>query len=187
MRSLILYAALVLLVAGVAAALTPVTPVLDGVIGSDWGVDSFFDIDYIEACPYQLYMTWDADALWVGLHSDTCRYFLGDGNPNISFFVAIDVDQLPGSGAPQDGYGNVNFSGRYMPEYVYYFAGGGGWYEWGHWNGASWDWNGWRNDNTYYAYDGGDVFDDELGIVWADVGFPAGIAVMAGCACGVPA
>jgi hypothetical protein len=126
-----------------------------------------------------LYMTWDSEFFWVGLKSLSGRYYLQDGNPNISFFVAIDVDQTFGSGAPTDGYGNVSFYGCYMPEYIYYFAGGAGWYEWGYWDGVGWDWRGWRNDNTYYAWDGGGVYDDELGILWSDLGNPEGIAVMA--------
>ncbi len=143
--------------------------------------DEVFETNTISGCQYTLGMTWDMDFLWVGLSSDSCRRFLGDfggdefNPPDLSFFVAIDVDQIFGSGAPQDGYGNVNFYGCYMPEYVFYFAGGGGWYEWGHWNGASWDWNGWRNDNTYYAWFGGNVWDDELGILWSDLGHPQGI------------
>jgi hypothetical protein len=179
MKWLTLFAVLLGLISGSAFAMTPVTPTLDGEIGPDWGPDSFFDVVLIENCPYQLYMTWDPSFLWVGLNSDTCRYFLADSNPNISFFVAIDVDQAFGSGAPMDGYGNVNFYGCFMPEYIYYFAGGAGWYEWGHWNGTGWDWLGWRSDNTYYAWDGGGVYDDELGILWSDIGNPAGIAVMA--------
>jgi hypothetical protein len=184
LKSLVLFLALVVLGSGAALALTPVTPVLDGDIGPDWGPDSFFDIVFIPDTagvdiPYQLHLTWDSEFFWVGLNSEAGRYYLQDGNPNISFFVAIDVDQTFGSGAPTDGYGNVNFYGCHMPEYVFYFAGGAGWYEWGYWDGAAWDWRGWRNDNTFYAWDGGDVYDDELGILWSDIGNPQGIAVMA--------
>ncbi|GAH14899.1 unnamed protein product, partial [marine sediment metagenome] len=152
----------------------------DGVITSDeWGPDSFFDVVIIDSCLYGLNITWDADFLWIGLNSDTCRYFLGDDPDNISLFVAIDTDQTFGSGAPTDGYGNVNFYGCRMPEYIFYFAGGAGWYEWNYWTGTEFEWRGWRNDNTFYAWDGGGVYDDELGILWSDLGFPTGVGVMA--------
>jgi hypothetical protein len=180
MKLAIVASALLIAWAGAALGITFNTPVLDGTIYPDeWGPESFFDIVFIPDCDYGLVMTWDPDMFWVGLDSYECRRFLGDVETDLSFFVAIDVDQTFGSGAPSDGYGNVNFYGCYMPEYIYYFAGGAGWYEWGYWTGTEWEWRGWRNDNTYYAWAGGDVWDDELGIAWADLGFPQGIAVTA--------
>ncbi|MFH1312914.1 MAG: hypothetical protein ABIJ00_06765 [Candidatus Eisenbacteria bacterium] len=172
--------ALFLLWSGAALGTTFYTPTLDGY--NDFPAESFFDVVFIDGCPYGLAITWDADFLWLSVDSDTCRRFLGDGAgppADLSFFVAIDVDQTFGSGAPADGYGNVNFYGCYMPEYIFYFAGGGGWYEWGYWTGTEWDWRGWRNDNTYYAWPGGDVWDDEFGVLWSDLGLPQGVAVMA--------
>jgi hypothetical protein len=178
MKLVIAVVVLVMVWSGAAlAAFT--TPVFDGVIDIDWGPDSFFDVVYIPDCDYGLYMTWDGEMFYVGIDSDICRRYLGDNAEDISFFVAIDVDQTFGSGAPTDGYGNVNFYGCYMPEYIYYFAGGAGWYEWNYWDGVAFDWRGWRNDNTYYGWAGGGFDDDELGILWSDIGFPTGIAVMA--------
>ncbi len=171
---------LVLLWSGVAMGETWTTPVLDGVIGSDWDGDSGFELVVTPMCSVQIHFTWDSYFLWFGIDSDSCRRYLGDGPEDVSFFVAIDVDQTFGSGALGDGYGNVQFSGCYMPEYVFYYAGGGGWYEWGEWDAGSqsWIWRGWRNDNTFYAWDGGGVYDDEIGILWSDIGDPSGIAVM---------
>ena len=179
--------ALFLLWSGAAVATTFNTPVLDGVIQAsetDWDANEEVETNTLsgfplDPCEYTLWVTWDETFFFVGLDSDTCRRFLADNLPNLSFFVAIDVDQVFGSGAHLDGYGNVNFHGCYMPEYIYYFAGGGGWYEWSYWNGAEWEWRGWRSDNTYYAWAGGGMYDDELAILWSDIGNPAGIAVMA--------
>jgi hypothetical protein len=166
--------------ASLLCAETFTTPVLDGAIGGDWDIDSFFDVVYIDECAYTLHITWDADFLWIGLDSDSCRRFLGDSETDMSFFVAIDTDQTYGSGAYRDEYGNVNFYGCLMPEFIFFYAGGAGWYEWGRWDEPStWTWLGWRNDNTYYAWDGGGVYDDEMGILWSDIGNPTGISVMA--------
>jgi len=54
-----------------------------------------------------------------------------------------------------------------------------GWYEWSHWELPDLNWLGWRDDNTYYAWAGGGVYDDELGIQWSDLGSPEGIALTA--------
>jgi hypothetical protein len=173
--------ALCLVWSGMAWGITFNTPVLDGtILPETWDVESFFDVCVIDSCPYGLVMTWDVDMFYAGLDRDPeCpnNRFLGDDPANLSFFVAIDVDQTFGSGAPQDGYGNVNFFGCYMPEYIYYYAGGVGWYEWGYWTGTEWEWRGWRSDNTFYGWV--EAVDDEVGMLWSDLGFPVGIAVMA--------
>jgi hypothetical protein len=171
---------LLLLWSGVAVGETWTTPVLDGVIGADWDVDSGFELVVTPMCSVQVCLTWDYDFLWFGINSDSCRRYLGDGPEDVSFFVAIDVDQTFGSGAPGDGYGNAQFAGCYMPEYIFYYAGGAGWYEWSEWDPAmaTWLWHGWRNDNTFYAWDGGGVYDDEIGILWSDIGNPTGVAVI---------
>lgn len=179
MRSAIGFVSTVLLLCAAVSASTFTTPALDGVIGEDWGPESAFTSFDLDGCLYTLHMTWDAEHLWVGLESDTCRRFLGDGESDISFFVAIDVDQTSGSGGFDDGYGNAMFYGCFRPEYIYYFAGGAGWYEWGRWDAGILTFLGWRSDNTYYAWSGGGVYDDELGILWSDIGNPAGITVMA--------
>jgi hypothetical protein len=169
---------LALVWSSVALGETFFTPTLNG-RKDEYPADSFWGCFMLEGCCYELATTWDADFLWVALCSDSCRRYLGDGGTDLSFFVAIDVDQTFGSGAPQDGYGNANFHGCYMPEYIFYYAGGAGWYEWGYWTGTEWEWRGWRNDNTFYAWDGGGVYCDEMGILWSDLGYPAGVAVTA--------
>jgi hypothetical protein len=179
MRLAIAWGVSVLLVSGAASGVTYNTPVLDGVIGADWPPESVFETLYLDDCPYTLHITWDADFLWIGLESDTCRRFLGDGETDISFFVAIDVDRASWPSFLGDCYGNVQFHGCFLPDYIYYFAGGAGWYEWGHWDPPDFYWLGWRDDNTYYAWDGGGLYDDELGILWSDIGYPAGITVAA--------
>ncbi len=177
-KVIVLTVAVVLGWAGGLLATTFTTPVLDGSIGDDWDPDEQFETALINDYPYTLWLTWDEGLLWIGIDCpDGARRFLGDGEENISFFVAIDTDQTFGSGGNADGYGNVYFSGCYMPEFIYYFAGGMGWYEWSSWNGTGWDWMGWRNDNTYYGWD--EAPDDELGILWSDIGNPTGIVVIA--------
>ena len=94
-------------------------------------------------------------------------------------FVAIDVDQTLGSGATSDGYGKVTFSGGYLPEYCFYFAGGGGWAEWSSWDGSAWVWNGWTDDWGYYGWNNAGNYDDELMITWNRLGNPTGIVFKA--------
>jgi hypothetical protein len=160
------------------------TPAFDGdlQLGTDWFVDELMDVEMYEGIPYPLYITWDMDNLYIGIDRDPLNLgrFLGDNVADISFFVAIDVNQMPGSGATSDGYGNVTFNtGNYQPEYFFAFAGGSGWAEWAIWNGNSWNWQGWSNDWGYYGWNNPGNYDDELQISWARLGFPVGIAVKA--------
>lgn len=119
---------------------------------------------------YTLLATWDASNLYIGVDRDSSDRYLGDtGGDNDSFFLAIDVDGVAGSGAGQDGYGRMDFAGTMLPDMIYYYAGGGGWYESGTWNGGGWDWNGWTNANSYYGWQE-DNPNDELCIPLADIG-----------------
>ncbi len=168
------------------SATTFTSPTLDGIIDTitpvSWGHYEDFETETFDGADYTLWITWDADNLYVGIDRDTNpnNRYLGDGYPNdISLFVAIDTDQTPGSGATSDGYGRVTFSGGYLPEHCFYFAGGAGWAEWSSWNpGGWWDWNGWTDDWGYYGWSGGNI-DDELQITWARLGDPTGIVFKA--------
>lgn len=142
---------------------------------SDWQVDEVMETDGT----YTLYLTWDATNLYLGLTGAT----LGD-DPTLdkSFFACFDTNLLPGSGATADGYGNVSFNtSTFAPEYCYYWAGGGGWYEWSSWDGTAWVWNGWRNDGTYYNWSGNPapIPGSELTVLRSDIGNPAQVAVAA--------
>lgn len=171
-----------ILFAGLAWGTTYTTPVFDGIIGTDWDPDEVFVTQSFDNADYTLWITWDYDVgLYVGIDRDSSNAnnrFLGDNAEDISAFVAIDTDQIPGSGTTIDVYSTVSFSGGHLPEYIYSFAGGAGWYEWAWWdqfNGV-FDYRGWRNDGTYYGWNGGPS-DDELTILWSDIGNPEGIAV----------
>ena len=172
-----------ILSSGLAGARTFNTPVIDGIIGSDWDSDceDFATITFNDA-DYTLWITWDTTGLYIGLDRDDNpnNKFLGDdGGNDISLFVAIDTDQNPGSGAPYDVYSTVSFDGGHLPEYIYSFAGGAGWYEWAWWDDINevFQYNGWRDDGTYYGWSGDVYIDDELTILWSDIGNPLGIGV----------
>ena len=166
-------------------ATTYTSPTLEGIIDTitpvSWGHYEDFETETFSAADYTLWITWDADNLYVGIDRDTDidNRYLGDSYPDdLSLFVAIDTDQTPGSGATSDGYNRVTFSGGYLPEYCFYFAGGGGWAEWSTWTGTAWNWNGWTDDWGYYGWSGGNI-DDELQITWARLGDPTGIVFKA--------
>ncbi len=143
---------------------------------SDWEGDEILETDSDRT----VYLTWDSANLYLGLELPTGEY-LGDDASNKSFFVAIDTDMTNASGAAADGYGNVTFTSPYLPEVIYYYAGGVGWYEWSSWNGSGWDWQGWSDAGTYYDWDGnpGLLPGTELTIPLANLGNPDEIAVIA--------
>ncbi|MCK4271587.1 T9SS type A sorting domain-containing protein [bacterium] len=187
MKKLFLLLSVVALVlfAGMSWATTYTTPIIDGIItiSPDWDADEQFVTQSFDNADYTLWITWDeATGLYVGIdrNEDPDNKFLGDGGDDISLFVAIDTDQIPGSGAPYDVYSTVSFGGSHLPEYIYSFAGGGGWYEWAWWdqlNGV-FDYRGWRDDGTYYGWPGDVYLDDEVTILWSDIGHPTGIGVI---------
>jgi hypothetical protein len=164
---------------GSAAALTPT---FDGVLG-EWTGPDVLDLG-AQAAPggggYNMYVTWDVSNLYVGLARDSSDRYLGDtANDNDSFFVAVDVDGVGGSGAGQGGYGRMDFGGSMLPDVIYYFAGGAGWYEWSVWNaGGWWDWQGWNNAGTYYGWQDPNP-DDELSIPLANIGGSEAVTVWA--------
>ena len=167
-------------------ATTFTSPTLEGVIDTitpvSWGHYEDFETEIFDAADYSLWITWDEDNLYAGIDrvdGDTDNRFLGDNEGNLSFFVAIDTDQIPGSGATSDGYGRVTFSGSYLPEHCFYFTGGGGWAEWSTWDGSAWTWNGWTDDWGYYGWNNTGNYDDELQISWARLGNPTGIVFKA--------
>ena len=170
---------------GAASCSTYTTPILDSDYGvGEWGAEAAFGQVTISNADYELHMTWDEDFYYVCLDrlaQDDDNRLLCDEDSCLSLFVAIDTNQVYGSGATSDAYGNVNFGGDYMPEYVFYFAGMMGWHGYTSWNGSAWDWHDWRPEGAYYGWfgDGGSHLDDEMRIPWGDIGSPAGMAVMA--------
>jgi uncharacterized repeat protein (TIGR01451 family) len=173
---LALVAALVILVltASLASATAYHTIVVDGDL-SDWDADEFMETDG----GYDLYVTWDADNIYLGL---TGAYLGDDPVQDRSFFVCFDTDLTPLSGAAADGYGSVNFdTNLFAPEACYYFAGGAGWYEWSTWNGTSWDWMGWRDDGTFYHWPANPapLPGSEFTIIRAEIGNPSAVGMVA--------
>jgi uncharacterized repeat protein (TIGR01451 family) len=155
-----------------ATAYHPIT--VDGDL-SDWAGDEYLETDG----GYDLYLTWDATNLYLGLSGA----YLGDtGGQDSSFFACFDTNLTAGSGAAADGYGNVAFNTNlFAPEFCYYFAGGGGWFEWSSWNGAAWDWQGWDNTGTYYNWPGNPapLPGSELTIPRSNLGNPTQVGVVA--------
>lgn len=149
---------------------------LDGSL-SDWATDENMGTD----SAYTFYMTWDANSIYFAIDRGTLGgAYLGDNaGVDDSFFIAIDVDQTAGSGSLSDGYGMVtSFNNDYLPEYVFYFAGASGWYEYSRWtSNAGWEWMGWSNAGTYYGWSGSP--DDEFSIDRVVLGSPSAIAVYA--------
>ncbi len=121
---------------------------------------------------YTLLATSDADNLYLGMDRSATSRYLNEGDGwglNDSFFVAIDVDGIAGSGATSDGYGRVNFDGTYLPDYIVYYAGGPHWHESSTWNGSGWTWNGWTETGAIYGNPGwGD--DDEFALSLETIG-----------------
>jgi len=131
---------------------TPVTT--DGVVessapvlgGTTWESDEAMANDGGTS----FYLTWDDTTVYVAITGTHANQ--EDGQ--YDWFIAFDVDQIPGSGATSDGYGHVTFSGNYLPDYIYYRAGGFGWYESTEWSGTSWTWRGWSNACSYGGWSG---------------------------------
>jgi len=162
------------LMVSTAVATTYHSITIDGNL-TDWQPDEMMEADG----PYTLYLTWDANNIYLGL---TGAYLGDTAGQDKSFFACFDTNLVAGSGATADGYGSVSFNTNlFAPDYCYYFAGGSGWYEWSNWTGSAWNWNGWRNDGTYYNWPGnpGTIPGSELTVVRSDIGSPAAIRVMA--------
>ncbi len=183
-RALILFSLIVLV--GSMMATTLNSPTVNGLIlqdtGFDWESDEYMERQTFDGANYDLFITWDFSNLYIGINrsvADADNRFLNDDLDGISLFVAIDVNQVQGSGATSDGYATVTWNtGIYQPEYTFCFAGGPNWAEWNHWNGADWDWQGWSDSWGVYGTATGNE-DDEIFIPWAMIGDPTGIALRA--------
>ena len=152
-----------LMVAGQAFS---VTVNLDGILNEWTGGDV---VNLGSSGAYTLLATWDQTNLYIGVDRSASGRYLGDDyGVHDSFFVAIDIDGVPGSGG-SDGYGNVSLSGAMLPDRIYYYAGGQGWHEVSFWDGIGWNWLGWTNANTYYGWQPANP-NDELGIALSDIG-----------------
>jgi hypothetical protein len=117
---------------------------------------------------HNLYITWDNTNLYVGFYS----FNLANGD----FFVSIDTDQTPGSGATSDSWGRVDFSGNYLPEYQVAIEGGGNSMQVNHWAGTNWTYPG--NGVIGSSYEGWSSNGmTEIAVPWTALGNPDGIAL----------
>ncbi len=149
-----------LLVPAIAFGLTYTTPnTTDGKIESDtpvlggttWESDELIDNDG----GTNFYLTWDDTTFYCGISGSYA--IQEDGQ--FDWFIAFDTDQIPGSGATSDGYGAVTFAGDFLPEVIYYYAGGFGWYESSEWDtaaGGAWVWRGWTDNCSFGGWSGND-------------------------------
>jgi len=169
-----------LFICSLAFATTYNTVSWDGVI-DEWDADEEMGTEVYDSKNFTFWLTWDDTNIYLGLERETADWFLGDNAGNLSLFVAFDTDQTLNSGGTTDGYARVNFGNdNYLPEEIYYYAGGAGWYESSSWNSGTsiWDWNGWTDANTFYGYDATHL-DDEMAISFADLGSPTSLGVYA--------
>jgi hypothetical protein len=177
MMKKVLFLLVFVLCLGMVSATTYKSITFDGSL-ADWSADENMGTD----SAYSFYMTWDANSIYFAVDRGTLGgAYLGDNTgTDDSFFIAIDVNQAPGVGATSDGYGMVtSFNNQYLPDYVFYYAGASGWFEYSRWttNASAWEWMGWSNAGTFYGWSGSP--NDEFGIDRATIGNPSALAVYA--------
>lgn len=150
-----------------------ITLTFDGNL-TEWTGDEINNLG-TEAAPeggtYKLLATWDGNDLLIGMDRNSSDRYLGDSYwNNDSFFIAIDVDKVAGSGADIDGYSRMRFNGPMKPDVFYYYAGGSPWYERGWWDDVfgEMNWLGWTDANSFYGYQEANP-NDELLIPLANV------------------
>jgi hypothetical protein len=177
-----LVAGVCILLPALALGLTYTTPnTTDGVVESDppalggttWETDENMDSDG----GTDFYFTWDDTTFFCAIGGPFAD--LEDGD--YDWFIAIDVDRVPGSGATtnpaQDGIAShVTFTGQFLPEYLYAFAGGLGYHVSFEWDGVQWLNRGWTNIGTYGGWDG-NLF-SEIMIAADTLGSPDTLAVV---------
>jgi len=140
--------ALLMGLTSMAVATTYHTITLDGNM-SDWAADEFVSSSAhagggTEADIQDLYVTWDANNLYLGLTTNNTA------SQDVSYGFAFDVDQIVGSGysgvgATSDAWGClIGFCDPYLPEYELYLdwngTSGVDALQWWHWDamGSSW-------------------------------------------------
>ncbi len=153
-------------------------PTFDGILGEWTGPDvaSLGTQPGPDGGTYELLVGFGDFDLFFGMARDDTDRYLGDtGWDNDSFFIAVDTDGVPGSGGGFGSYGRVDFGGTMLPDRIYNYAGGSGWYELATWNGGGWDY-GWSDAGTYYGWQEGNA-DDELAMPFADIGGDANVTI----------
>lgn len=144
-----------LLLPVLALALTYTTPnTTDGIVesaapvlgGTTWETDEAMANDGGTS----FYFTWNDTTVFCAITGT----YANQQDGQYDWFIAFDTDMLAGSGGAADGYNQVTFSGRFLPDYVYYFAGGMGWYENTYWSGGMWNYRSWSNLCSFGGWTG---------------------------------
>jgi hypothetical protein len=145
--------------------LTPHTIIIDGL--NDFSVAS----ELLEPRADSLFLTWDQEALYIGFKG---RNLGGQGD----FFLHLDTDLQPGSGAPAGSWGRVSFTASHRPEYEIAVEGGGNSAQLNAWDG-SWSYLQYgQHPCTSYEGWAGNLL-TELRIPWNAIGNPDGLAICA--------
>ncbi len=144
--------------------LTPHTILIDGtsdfITGTEWMGE-----------PDSLWLTWDSENLYIGHYGTN----LGGGG---DFFVYLDTDLAPSSGASRSSWDRVSFSSSNRPEHEIAVEGGGNSMQINSWSG-SWSYRQYsEHDGESYEGWSGNLM-TELKIPWDEIGDPAGLAVSA--------
>jgi hypothetical protein len=126
--------------------------------GTTWESDELLDND----AGTTFHLTWDSLKVYAAITGTYADQEDGD----YDWFIAFDTDQTPGSGATQDFYSSVYFTGDFLPEVIIAHAGGVGWYEVAAWDTSINDWNylGWTDSCTYGGYDENKVSEKCIGL-----------------------
>lgn len=146
--------------------LTPHSVLIDG------ANDFTRSTELMEPRADSLFVTWDAQALYVG--------FRGRALSTGDFFVHLDTDLVAGSGAARDSWNRVGFTSANRPEYEIAVEGGGNSMQVNQWTGAAWNYVQYGS-HTGTSYEGwtGNLL-TELRIPWDQIGSPAQLGICAG-------
>ena len=145
--------------------LTPHSVLIDG--SNDFTRSS----ELMEPRADSLFVTWDAQALYVGWRGRS----LSTGD----FFVHLDTDLVAGSGAARDSWSRVGFASANRPEYCIAVEGGGSSMQINHWTGAAWTYSqyGSHSGTSYEGWTGNLL--TELRIPWSEIGNPTRLGICA--------
>ncbi len=143
---------------------TPHTIVIDG------SLDFSRTNEFLSAVGAEsLFFTWDYQALYVGVKNKDLA--AGD------LFVSIDTNPGTASGATQDSWYRVNYTGTFRPEYEIAIEGGPNNMQNNYWNGSAWVYRQYgQHGGTSYNGWSGNPF-TEMRIPWADIGNPTALAL----------
>jgi hypothetical protein len=143
---------------------TPHTIVIDGTFDFD-RTNEFLTAVGAES----LFFTWDYQALYVAVKDKD----LATGD----LFVSLDTNPGTTSGATQDSWYRVNYTGTFRPEYEIAIEGGPNNMQNNYWDGSAWVYRqyGQHDGTSYNGWSGNPL--TEMRIPWADIGNPTSLAL----------